>query len=77
MPSGKEEPSNIELIKLGGLVSVNLMEWQEARQYFETVIKYESNDATSLFYLANCYEKLGDFETANSYKEQIDSIENM
>jgi len=68
----KEEPSNIELIKLGGLVSVNLMEWQEARQYFETVIKYESNDATSLFYLANCYEKLGDFiSSKNSYEAVI------
>ena len=68
-----ETPDNIELLKLAGLTEVNLENWNDAKRYFETVVKFENNDATSWFYLANCYEKLGDLITAkNSYIKVID-----
>ena len=64
----KEEPDNIELQKLGGLTCVNLEKWLEAKKYFETVVKFENEDATSWFYLGNCYERLGDLISAkNAY----------
>ena len=64
----KETPDNIELIKLAGLSHVNLGKWEEAKKNFETVVKYNQDDATSWFYLANCYDKLGDFAAAkNAY----------
>lgn len=64
----KEEPDNIELIKLSGLVSVNLNLWDDARRSFETVVKYKPEDATSLFYLGNCYDNNGDLISAkNTY----------
>ena len=64
----QETPDNIELLKLAGLTEVNLENWDVAKKYFETVVKYENEDATSWFYLANCYEKLGDLISAkNSY----------
>ncbi len=68
----KETPNNIELLKLAGLTYVNLELWVSAKSYFETVIKFEQNDATSWFYLAKCYERLGDFISAkNAYIEVI------
>ena len=33
---------------------------------FETVVKFNQDDATSWFYLANSYEKLGNFTAAKS-----------
>ena len=64
----KEDRDNVELLKLGGLTCVNLEKWTDAKRHFETVVKYESEDATSWFYLATCYEKLGDLVSAkNSY----------
>ena len=69
----KETNSDIELLKLAGLTFVNLELWSEAQKHFETVVKFEVEDATSWFYLAKCYEKLGDFVSAkNSYKKVID-----
>ena len=69
----KEEPDNIELIKLAGLVAVNLNNWEEARKDFETVVKYKQEDATSFFYLGNCYDHTGDFISAkNAYKTVIE-----
>ena len=69
----KDSPNDIELLKLAGLVEVNLEEWVKAREYFETVVKYDSQDATSWFYLASCYENLGDFISAkNSYIKVIE-----
>ena len=47
-----EQADNIEILKLAGLVSVNLNLWSDARKYFETVVKFETEDATSWFYLA-------------------------
>lgn len=64
----KAEPENIELIKSAGLIAVNLEEWLKARGWFETVVKYNPDDATAWFYLANCYNNLGDLISAkNAY----------
>ena len=64
----KSSPDDKELLKLAGLTYVNLQLWTNAKKYFETVVKFESEDATSWFYLAKCYEKLGDFVSAkNAY----------
>jgi len=69
----KETNSDIELLKLAGLTFVNLELWTEAKKHFETVVKFEPNDATSWFYLAKCYEKLGDLISAkNSYIKVIE-----
>ena len=63
-----EDSENIELIKLSGLIAVNLEEWQKARADFETVVKFKPDDATAWFYLANCYNQLGDLISAkNAY----------
>ena len=68
----KEDGNNLELIKLSGLTELNLEDWQKARSDFETVVKYNPDDATSWFYLAGCYDKLGDFISAkNSYYKVI------
>ena len=68
-----EEPDNVELIKLAGLSEVNLGLWPEAKVHFETVVKFNSEDATSWFYLANCYNNLADFISAkNAYLKVIE-----
>lgn len=65
----QEEPDNIELLKLAGLTAVNLENWEEARRHFETVVKFNPEDASSLFYLGNCYGNLGDLISAkNAYQ---------
>ncbi len=67
------EINNKELLKLAGLTYVNLELWSEAKKYFETVVKFEDADATSWFYLAKCYEKLGDLISAkNAYIKVIE-----
>ena len=69
----KEEPNNVELIKLAGLAEVNLCCWNSAKNYFETVVKFVQDDATAWFYLANCYNNLADFISAkNAYKKVIE-----
>ncbi len=68
-----EDSENIELIKLAGLIEVNIEEWDKALNHFETVVKLSNDDATSWFYLANCYDKLGDLISAkNAYIKVID-----
>ena len=68
IPALKEQPDNIELIKLSGLTEINLDNWDEARKAFETVVKFNPEDAVSFFYLGNCYNNLGDFISAkNAY----------
>ena len=62
----QSDSNNVELLKLAGLTAVNLNEWVEAQKYFETVVKFNQEDATSWFYLANSYEKLGNFISAKS-----------
>lgn len=64
----RESPDDLELVKIAGLTNVNLQNWRAAKNYFETVVKFKLEDATSWFYLANCYEKLGDLIPAkNAY----------
>ena len=68
IPALEAEPDNKELIKLAGLIAVNLDEWEDARKHFETVVKYNPEDATSYYYLGNCYDNLGDLISAkNAY----------
>lgn len=68
-----EAPNDIELIKLAGLIQINLEEWECAKNHFETVVKFNNEDATSWFYLANCYNNLGDYIAAkNAYVKVID-----
>lgn len=69
----KESCDNIELLKLAGLTEINLENWALSKKYFETVVKLDSADATSWFYLANCYNNLGDLISAkNTYKKVIE-----
>lgn len=69
----KEDANNLELIKLSGLTELNLEDWQKARSDFETVVKYNPEDAASWFSLAGCYDKLGDFISAkNAYYKVIE-----
>lgn len=64
----KQEPDNLELIKLSGLVALNLEDWTRARADFETVVKFNPDDAVSWFSLAGVYDSLGDFISAkNAY----------
>lgn len=64
----EDDPNNAELLKLGGLAEVNLNLWDDARKKFESVVKFTPEDATSWFYLASCYDKLGDLISAkNAY----------
>ena len=64
----KTNPDDRELLKLAGLTYVNLELWNDAKKHFESVVKFEAEDATSWFYLAKCYEKLGDFiSSKNAY----------
>ena len=73
MDALKEDADNIELIKLAGLAEVNLNLWAEAKIHFETVVKFNPEDATSWFYLANCYNNLADFVSAkNTYIKVIE-----
>ncbi|MCQ2738873.1 MAG: tetratricopeptide repeat protein [bacterium] len=66
-------PDNIELLKLAGLTEVNLGNWTNAQKHFETVVKFSQEDATSWFYLANCYENLSALASAKAaYLKVID-----
>ena len=72
-PALKADPENVELLKLSGLVASNDEDWQKARSNFETVVKFKPEDATSWFYLASAYDRLGDFVSAkNAYIKVID-----
>ena len=64
----KTSSNDKELLKLAGLTYVNLQLWTNAKVSFETVVKFEPEDATSWFYLATSYEKLGDLRSSkNAY----------
>ena len=72
-PALKADPENVELLKLSGLIASNDEDWQKARSNFETVVKFKPEDATSWFYLASAYDRLGDFVSAkNAYIKVID-----
>lgn len=70
------DEKNVEALKLLGLCHVNLNEFKEGKSVFETVVKYK-DDASSWFYLANCYDNLEDFLHAiPAYEEVIRLREN-
>lgn len=72
-PALKADPENVELLKLSGLIASNDEDWQKARSNFETVVKFKPEDATSWFYLASAYDRLGDFVSAkNAYIKVIE-----
>lgn len=60
------EPGNFEAIKLLGLVNTNLELPLEAKKNFEDIVKYHQEDATSWFYLASCYDTLGEVSAAEA-----------
>lgn len=73
----EENKNNIEAIKLQGLVNVNLELYEEAKKDFEYVVKKYPDDATALFYLASCYDKLDDIVNAEKfYKKVLEIREN-
>ncbi len=55
-----EEGKNLDALKLLGLCNINLDKYKEGQSNFETVVKYDPEDASSWFYLANCYDNLDD-----------------
>lgn len=59
-----------EALKLLGLCHVNLGEFKEGQAVFETVIKYK-DDASSWFYLANCYDNQDDYLHAIAAYEEV------
>lgn len=72
-----EKGEDIESKKLLGLVNVNLECYDQAKQNFEYVLHNKVDDATSWFYLGNCYECLGELVNAKSaYYKVIELREN-
>lgn len=72
-----ENGADIDNTKLLGLVNVNLGCYEEAKQNFEEVVQKENDDATSWFYLGNCYDKLKLAEKAkDAYLKVIELREN-
>lgn len=68
---------DVELLKLLGLCNVNLELFEEGKNVFETVVKYSPDDATSWFYLANCYDSLDDsLHAKTAYLEVLKLREN-
>ena len=66
----EEKDRSIDTFKLLGLCYVNLGEYEEGKKIFETVVKY-NDDATSWFYLANCYDNLNELIHAISAYEEV------
>lgn len=67
-----EDEFNVEALKLLGLCNLNLNLFDEGRINFETVVKLANEDASSWFYLANCYDNLEDYLHAETaYLEVI------
>lgn len=62
---------DIEIIKLQGLVNINLSLYAEALLDFSKVVKQTPNDATALFYLANCFDNLDNLEDAQEYYKKV------
>lgn len=58
------EANNFEIKKLLGLVNINLDLMTEAKENFEDVVKYNPEDATSWFYLGNCYDSIGELSAS-------------
>ena len=51
----KEDPSNLEIKKLAGLCRINLSDTDGAQKIFEEMIKTDTADALSTYYLSTIY----------------------
>ncbi|DAB13790.1 TPA: hypothetical protein CPU00_10750 [Candidatus Gastranaerophilales bacterium HUM_18] len=72
-----DEEKETEALKLLGLCNVNLEKYKDGQSNFETVVKYDPEDASSWFYLANCYDNLDDVIHAKAaYQKVIELREN-
>ena len=72
-----DEEKETEALKLLGLCNVNLEKYKDGQSNFETVVKYDPEDASSWFYLANCYDNLDDVIHARAaYQKVIELREN-
>ena len=72
-----DEEKDVDALKLLGLCNVNLELYKEGQSNFETVVKYEPEDASSWFYLANCYDNLDDkIHAKAAYQKVIELREN-
>ena len=77
--------NDLESIKLMGLININLDMYKEAKLDFEKALKLAPTDATTLFYIANCYDNLGNLVDAEKYylklleirEEYIDAYKNL
>ena len=68
-----EDEKNIELIKNLGLCYINTENFEKASAAFKKALSIEPKDATALFYLANCDDKLGFEDKAiEEYKKVIE-----
>ncbi len=65
-----DDEKDAETLKLLGLCHINLGEYKEGQAVFETVVKYK-DDATSWFYLANCYDNQDDYLHAIAAYEEV------
>ncbi len=68
------EPDNVEAYKNLGLVEVNLDNPIKAIEALSKVLEFEKEDAVSLFYLANCYNRIGQKEIAIDYFKKVCNI---
>ena len=81
----EKDSKDFEALKLLGLCYLNLDEFKEGKNVFETVVKYLSEDASSWFYLANCYDNLEDYlhaktaylEVLKLRKEYVEAYKNL
>lgn len=66
-----DEEKELEALKLLGLCNVNLENYKEGQSNFETVVKYDPEDASSWFYLASCYDNLDDIIHARAAYQKV------
>ena len=66
-----DEEKELEALKLLGLCNVNLENYKEGQSNFETVVKYDPEDASSWFYLASCYDNLDDIINAGAAYQKV------
>ena len=73
----EDDERDIEALKLLGLCDINLDNYEEGRSVFETIVKYNADDAASWFYLANCYDNLEDYlHAVPAYQKVLELREN-
>lgn len=63
--------NDLEAVKLRGLILVNLENFKDAKPDFEHAVKLSPKDATALFYLASCYDNLGQLLEAEKYYKKV------